>query len=46
MHNVYGFQFELKSDVINEIAIVCAGDFQHVVYNAYSRLLRGEDIKE
>jgi len=44
--DVYGFQFELKPDVINQIAIVCAGDFQDVIYNAYCCLLRGKGIKE
>jgi hypothetical protein len=44
--NAYGFQFELKPDVINEIAIVCAGDFQNVIYKAYCDLLRGKDINK
>lgn len=43
--DAHGFQFELNPDVINEIAIVCAGDFQNVIYKAYCYLLRGEDIK-
>jgi hypothetical protein len=42
--DAYGFQFELKPEVMDEIAIVCAGDFQNVIYNAYCALLRGEDI--
>ena len=42
--DAYGFQFELKPEIIEEIAIVCAGDFQNVIYNAYRSLLRGEDI--
>src|SRR5258708_26355412 len=42
----YGFEFELKSDIIDEIAIVCAGDFQTVIYNAHIGLLQGKDIKE
>jgi hypothetical protein len=48
-HNLadtYGFQFELKPTIINEIAIVCAGDFQNVIYEAYRALLQGKDIKE
>lgn len=44
--DLYGFQFELKPDVIDEIAIVCAGDFQTVIYNAYCGLLQGKDIKK
>ncbi len=44
--DAYGFQFELKPDIINEIAIVCAGDFQNVIYKAYCSLLQGKDIKE
>jgi hypothetical protein len=42
----YGFPFELKPEVIDEIAIVCAGDFQNVVYAAYCDLLRGKDINK
>jgi len=42
--DAYGFQFELKPDVMDDIAIVCAGDFQNVIYDAYCGLLRGEDI--
>ena len=44
--DAYGFQFELKPEVIDEIAIACAGDFQNVVYAAYCALLRGKDISE
>ena len=42
--DAYGFQFELKPEVMDEIAIVCAGDFQTLIYNAYRNLLRGKDI--
>jgi hypothetical protein len=44
--DAYGFQFELKPEVMDEIAIVCAGDFQTVIYNAYRNLLRGKDINK
>jgi hypothetical protein len=43
--DAYGFQYELKSSVIKDIAIVCVGDFQNVIYAAYCALLRGESIK-
>lgn len=46
LSDAYGFQFELKPDVIDEMAIVCAGDFQNVIYGAYCQLLRGEEISE
>ena len=42
--DAYGFQFELKPAVMDEIAIVCAGDFQNMIYNSYRNLLRGEGI--
>ena len=44
--DAYGFQFELKQKVMDEVKIVCSGDFQNVIYNAYCNLLRGEDINK
>jgi hypothetical protein len=44
--DAYGFQFELKPEVMDEIAVACAGDFQTVIYNAYRNLLQGEDINK
>jgi hypothetical protein len=42
----YGVPFELKPDVMDEIAIVSAGDFQNVIYKAYCDLLQGKDINK
>lgn len=44
--DAYGFQFELKPEVMDEIAIACAGDFQNVISAADEGLLEGKDINE
>jgi hypothetical protein len=41
--DAYGFPFELKSDVIDDIRLVCAGDVQDVICEAYKALLNAED---
>jgi hypothetical protein len=44
--DAYGFQFELRQEIIDEIKIVCVWDFQNVVSAANERLERGEGIDE
>jgi hypothetical protein len=44
--NAYGFQFELKSDLIDDIRLVCSGDVQNVICGAYKALLNEEGITE
>ncbi len=36
----------LKPDVVKEIEVVCAGDFQTTICNAVAKGLHGEDISE
>lgn len=36
----------LKVDIVKEIEVVCAGDFQTTVCNAVARSLRGENISD
>lgn len=36
----------LKSDVVKEIEVVCAGDFQTTICNAVAKGLHGDDIGE
>lgn len=42
--DVYGVQFELHPDIIDDITLVCAGDVQNVICGTFRALLNDEDI--
>jgi len=42
--DAYGFQFELNPEVMDDIVIACAGDFQNLILATFKGLLGGKDI--